>query len=191
MDFTFDPSLKLYVYLADAAFLGFAALALLGGVIATGAKRLIHAVLGLITSLVGVAGLYVYLGTHFIAAMQILIYVGAVSISLIFAVMLARTPEQETKDPQRFPIKVATGMVVALFAGLVLGSAVLGTPWVPSTASAPALAAGITNGSITHVGYRLLTDYALVFELISLVLLVAIVGSVVLARQGRGTPGGS
>jgi NADH-quinone oxidoreductase subunit J len=191
MDFTFDPSLKFYVQLADVAFLGFAALALLGGVIATGAKRLIHAVLGLITSLVGVAGLYVYLGTHFIAAMQILIYVGAVSISLTFAVMLARPPKEAAKDPKRLPAKIATGMVVALFAGLVLGSAVMGTDWAPSGAAAPALAEGMVNGSIAHVGYRLLTDYALVFEMISLVLLVAIVGSVVLARQGRGTPGGS
>ena len=48
----------------------------------------------------------------------------------------------------------------------------------------------LKKGSIQQVGERLLTDYALVFELISLVLLVAIVGSVVLARQGRGTPGG-
>ena len=191
MDFTFDPSLKFYVHLADVAFLGFAALALLGGIIATGAKRLIHAVLGLITSLVGVAGLYVYLGTHFIAAMQILIYVGAVSISLTFAVMLARPPQSAEKGPKWAPTKVAAGMVVALFAGLVLGTTVLSTPWTPSTAAAPVLVEGITNGSIAHVGYRLLTDYALVFEMISLVLLVAIVGSVVLARQGRGTPGGS
>jgi len=94
MNVTFDPSLKLYVYLADAAFVGFALLALLGGVVAVGAKRLIHAVLGLATSLIGVAGLYVYLGTHFIAAMQILIYVGAVCISLTFAVMLARPPSE-------------------------------------------------------------------------------------------------
>lgn len=191
MDFTFDPSLSFYVHLADAAFLGFAALSLLGGVIATGARQLIHAVLGLITCLVGVAGLYVYLGTHFIAAMQILIYVGAVSISLTFAVMLARPPKEMDETPQRGALKVATGVAVALFAGLVLGSAVLGTQWLPSTAAAPALATGIANGSIAHVGYRLLTDYALVFELISLVLLVAIIGSVVLARQGRGTPGGS
>ena len=191
MDFTFDPSLKFYVQLADVAFLGFAALSLIGGIIATGARRLIHAVLGLITSMVGVAGLYVYLGTHFIAAMQILIYVGAVSISLVFAVMLARPPREEEQAPRRLPTKVASGMVVALFAGLVLGSAVLSTDWTPSTAAAPVLAAGIANGSIAHVGYRLLTDYALVFELISLVLLVAIIGSVVLARQGRGTPGGS
>ena len=183
MDFSFDPDLKLYVYLADAAFVGFAALTLLGGVIATGAKQLIHAVLGLITALVGVAGLYAYLGTHFLAAMQILIYVGAVSISLTFAVMLARPPKEAEKAPLLTSTKVATGLVVALFSTLVLGTVVLSTDWVPAGKV-------VKEGSIQQVGERLLTDYALGFELISLVLLVAIVGSVVLARQGRGTPGG-
>ncbi len=184
MNFTFDPSLKLYVHLADAAFVGFALLALLGGVVAVGAKRLIHAVLGLATSLVGVAGLYVYLGTHFIAAMQILIYVGAVCVSLTFAVMLARPPSEAERNPLIVPTKVGAGFVVALFAGLVLGSAVLSTHWEAAAEIAP------NSGSIEAVGMRLLTSYAFVFELISLVLLVAIVGSVVLARRGRGTPGG-
>lgn len=182
MSFTFDPSLKFYVHLADAAFAGFALLALLGGVVAVGARQLIHAVLGLATSLVGVAGVYVYLGSHFLAAMQVLIYVGAVCVSLIFAVMLARPPSEAARSPLLVPAKVWTGFVVALFAGLVLGTHVLGTPW---TASATTV-----EGTIRQVGERLLTSYALVFELISVVLLVAIVGSVVLARRGRGTSGG-
>jgi NADH-quinone oxidoreductase subunit J len=182
MNYAFDPSLRLYVYLADAAFVGFAALALVGGIAAVGARRIIHAVLGLATSLVGVAGLYVYLGTHFIAAMQILIYVGAVCISLIFAVMLARPPSEAENSPLLVPTKVGTGFVVALFAALVLGSAVLRTQWTAADT--------VVEGTITQVGERLLTNYALVFELISLILLVAIVGSVVLASRGRGTRGG-
>jgi NADH-quinone oxidoreductase subunit J len=183
MNYAFDPKLALYVHLADAAFVGFALLSLLGGIVAVGAKKLIHAVLGLITSLVGVAGLYVYLGTHFIAAMQILIYVGAVCISIVFAVMLARTPLEQEKTPLRLPGKIAAGFVVALFVGLVLGTPVLSTRWVPA-------AAVTVDASAKNVGIRLLTSYAFVFELISLVLLVAIIGSVVLARRGRGTPGG-
>lgn len=183
MTYTFDPALAFYVHIADIAFLGFVILALLGGAIAVGAKMLIHNVLGLIMSLVGVAGLYVYLGTHFIAAMQILIYVGAVCISLVFAVMLARTPSEEEAQPLRLPVKIAAGFVVALFVGLVLGTAVMSAPWTP--------AATVTvDASTLEVGKRLLTSYAFVFELISLVLLVAIVGSVVLARRGRGTTGG-
>ena len=183
MNYTFDPKLALYVHLADAAFVGFALITLMGGVIAVGAKKLIHAVLGLILSLVGVAGLYVYLGSPFLAAMQILIYVGAVCISIVFAVMLARTPHEQEQQPLRLPGKITAGFVVARFSGLVLGTAVVSTHWVP------AAIVGI-DGTPRDIGVRLLTRYAFVFELISLVLLVAIVGSVVLARRGRGTPGG-
>ncbi|NTU60271.1 MAG: NADH-quinone oxidoreductase subunit J [Deltaproteobacteria bacterium] len=182
MNYTFDPKLAFYVHLADAAFVGFALLALVGGVIAVGAKKLIHAVLGLITSLVGVAGLYVYLGSHFLAAMQILIYVGAVCISLVFAVMLARTPQEEEANPLRLPGKIGAGFTVALFVGLVLGQAVVRWPWKAS--------AVVVDAATKNVGTRLLTSYAFVFELISLVLLVAIIGSVVLARHGRGRPAG-
>ncbi len=183
MNFTFDPAMSWYIYFADLAFVAFAAVALFGGVVAVSARRLIHAVLGLITSLVGVAGIYVYLGTHFIAAMQILIYVGAVSISITFAVMLARPPSEAEEDPKIVPGKVIAGLCVALFAALVLGITVLGTHW---TAEPTRVA-----GSIAEVGERLLTSYAFVFEMISLVLLVAIVGSVVLARRGRGPAGGN
>ncbi|GAB4275143.1 MAG: NADH-quinone oxidoreductase subunit J [Deferrisomatales bacterium] len=182
MDFSFDPSLRVFVLLADVAFLGFAALALLGAVVAVASKWLIHAVLGLATSLVGVAGMYVYLGTHFIAAMQVLIYVGAVCISLTFAVMLARPWSEAKQDPRLGPTKVGTGLVVALFAALVLGTTVFHTRWSAAQTR--------VEGTIAQVGERLLTQYAFVFELISLVLLVAIVGSVVLAKRGRGTPGG-
>lgn len=184
MSFTFDPSLRLYVYLADAAFVGFAVLTLWGGVVAVGARQLIHAVLGLVTSLVGVAGLYAYLGTHFLAAMQILIYVGAVCISLVFAVMLARPPSDADARPAGAWAKMGTGFVVALFAGLVLGTAVLKTPWAQYQQPTE------VAGTIHEVGRGLLTNYGLVFELISLVLLVAIVGSVALARHSRGTSGG-
>ncbi len=182
MNFTFDPALSPYIYFADLAFVGFAAVALFGGVVAVGAKRLIHAVLGLVTSLVGVAGLYVYLGTHFIAAMQILIYVGAVSISITFAVMLARPPSEAEKDPGLAPGKLVAGATVALFSAVVLGAVVLGHPWRARPTR--------VEGTIFQVGEGLLTRYAFVFELISLVLLVAIVGSVVLARRGRRPTGG-
>ncbi|RMG89328.1 MAG: NADH-quinone oxidoreductase subunit J [Candidatus Dadabacteria bacterium] len=182
MTFTFDPSLSLYIHLADAAFVGFVFLALAGGVVAVGARRLIHAVLGLATSLVGVAGLYVYLGTHFIAAMQILIYVGAVCISIVFAVMLARPPSEAEKDPRLVPGKIVAGVGVGLFAALVLGSAVFATRWQAQPTA--------VEGTIHQVGEGLLTRYAFAFELISLVLLVAIVGSVVLARRGRRPAGG-
>lgn len=182
MDFAFNPDLKFYVMLADIAFFAFVAMALLGGIVAVGAKQLIHAVLGLVLSLAGVAGLYVYLGNHFIAAMQILIYVGAVSISMAFAVMLARTPHEEKLNPMRSAIKIASGALVGLGSAYVVGRAVLAHAWV----KAPEI---VSQGTLQDIGEGLLTRYVLVFELISLVLLVAIAGAVVVAQRGRGTSG--
>ena len=184
MDFVFNADMQSYVILAYIAFIAFIAMTLLGAICAVGAKQLIHAVLGLILSLVGMAGLYVYLGNHFIAAMQILIYVGAVSISMVFAVMLARPPEDAKASPMRYAPKVAAGALVGLFSAFVVGKSVLEHHWQKANEV-------ISQGTIHEVGVKLLTEYVLVFELISLVLLVAIIGSVVVAKRGRGTIGES
>jgi NADH:ubiquinone oxidoreductase subunit 6 (subunit J) len=183
MGYNFPSELQTYVDIADAAFILFAAIAVVGGIIAVGAKQLIHAVLGLVLSLFGVAGLYVYLGNQFIAAMQILIYVGAVAISLVFAVMLARPPREMAAHPMRLPAKIAAGALVGLFAAVIVGRPVVQHLWRKADT--------VTNaGTIPQVGEVLLTRYMLAFELISVVLLVAIIGSVVVAKRGRGTPQG-
>ncbi len=178
MDFTFATEQKFLVLIADIAFVGFIVATLFGGIVAVGARQLIHAVLGLIMSLMGVAGLYVYLGNHFIAAMQILIYVGAVSISMVFAVMLARPPEDAKAKPLMFATKIGSGAVIALFAAFVVGRAVIAHPWVKA-------ATVVKEGTIRQIGENLLTTNVFVFELISLVLLVAITGSVIIAKRGR------
>ena len=182
MNVAFNPSLELYVRMADVAFVLFVLTTLIGAVIAVGAKQLIHAVLGLILCLAGVAGLYIYLGNPFIAMMQVLIYIGAVSISLVFAVMLARPPALAKDEPLRFPTKVATGFIVGLFAAFVIGRNVMQYKWESAEKV-------ISTGTVAEVGKGLLTTNILAFELISLVLLVAIVGSVVVARRGRGLHG--
>lgn len=179
MNVAFNPDLLFYVRLADAAFVIFILTTLVGGVIAVGSKQLIHAVLGLILSLAGVAGLYVYLGNPFIAMMQVLIYIGAVSISLVFAVMLARPPSVAHDQPLRFPAKLATGFLIGIFAAFVIGRAVLNHPWKVAENV-------LYTGTVEEIGKNLLTTNVLAFELISLVLLVAIVGSVVVAKRGRG-----
>lgn len=179
MNANFSPDLSLYVTLADASFIVFVLATLAGAILAVGTRQLIHAVLGLILSLAGVAGLYVYLGNPFIAMMQVLIYIGAVSISLVFAVMLARPPQLARENPMRFPAKLATGLIVGLFAAFVVGREVLANHWVAAEKV-------VSTGTVPEIGKNLLTSNVLAFELISLVLLVAITGSVVVARRGRG-----
>ena len=154
----------------------------LGAVIATHSERLIRAVTGLAICFIGVAGLYYYLNSPFVALMEMLIYVGAVCVTIVFAVMLADPkPEVEVGKGSIFagPLSFAVGLM--LFWGL---SSLAGkTAWIMP-------AERVNDGSIEEVGKALLSNYSMVFELISIVLLVAIVGALVLARQGRSRTGG-
>jgi NADH:ubiquinone oxidoreductase subunit 6 (subunit J) len=154
----------------------------LGAVIATHSERLIRAVTGLAICFIGVAGLYYYLNSPFVALMEMLIYVGAVCVTIVFAVMLADpNPDCEPSKSSVFTGPLSFALGIMLFWGL---SALAGkTAWI--------LPSGRMNeGTLKQVGISLLTKYSMVFELISLVLLLAIIGALVLARQGRTRTGG-
>lgn len=163
--------------LSGLLFLGFIGLTLAGALIAVSARRLIRSVAGLALSFLGVAGLYYYLNSPFVALMQILIYVGAVCVTIIFAVMLADSSELKRitrRNVLAGPLAfLAAGLLVWALAGLALK-----TEWFSSIY--------LTNwGKMDDLGQSLLTTYSMSFELISVVLLVAVVGSLVLARAGR------
>ena len=163
--------------LSGLLFLGIVALTLTGGFIAVQARRLIRAVAGLALCFIGVAGLYYYLNGTFVALMEILIYVGAVCVTIVFAVMLA------SPDPDK-DVGPGNALVggVSLFVGAMLfwglSALALKTMW-------PVGAAKVNNGSMHEIGISLLSRTSMVFELISVVLLVAIIGALVLARSGR------
>jgi len=154
----------------------------LGAVIATHSERLIRAVTGLAICFIGLAGLYYYLHSPYVAMMEMLIYVGAVCVTIVFAVMLADPkPEIEAGKGSIFAGPLSFSLGIMLFWGLsTLASK---TAWVLPTAR-------INDGSLEEVGKSLLSNYSMVFELISVVLLVAIMGALVLARHGRTRTGG-
>ncbi len=150
-----------------------------GGLIAVLAKRIIRAVCGLALCSVGLAGLYYFLNSPFLALMEILIYIGAVCVTIIFAVMLAE-PDEPAPEKRRTGYWLWTAGAVAVSAAVFWGLARLGTggPWVAPDER-------LNDGSLEEVGKALLTTYSMAFELISLVLLVAILGALVIARGGR------
>ena len=163
--------------LSGLLFFAFLGITLAGALVATSARSLIRSVAGLALCFLGVAGLYYYLNSPFVALMQILIYVGAICVTIIFAVMLAESSElkQVTRrnalvGPLAF---LVSGLLVFALAGLALK-----TEWL----AAPCL---VNRGTVEDLGQSLLTTYSMSFELISVVLLVAVVGSLVLARHGR------
>uniref|UniRef100_A0A7C4EHV9 NADH-quinone oxidoreductase subunit J n=1 Tax=Fundidesulfovibrio putealis TaxID=270496 RepID=A0A7C4EHV9_9BACT len=162
--------------LSGVVFLVFVAATVAGALIATNARRLIRSVAGLALAFVGVAGIYYYLGSPFVALMQVLIYVGAVCVTIIFAIMLAETTESKLLA-SRSPFFIGLGVVAS--AAIVWALWALGreTPWKP--------AASQSGGGVEELGKSLLTSYGMSFELISVVLLVAIIGALVLARRGR------
>lgn len=162
---------------------GIAVAATIGGaLLAVLSHRIIRGVCGLALCSIGLAGLFYFLNSPFLALMQILIYVGAVCITIIFAVMLAE-PDEPPNGTSR-AITRSWDAVAGLVGGLVCAGLVwlaLRTPWpVPATRTG--------DGSVPAIGNALLTTFSLAFELISLVLLVAILGALVLARAGRTRP---
>lgn len=170
-----SPSLFSVEGLAGVVFLVMVAMTVIGGLIACNSERLVRCVAGLIVCFVGVAGLYFFLNSPFVAMMQILIYVGAVAVTISFAIMLAAPEEQKKQNTSVLtgPIGIATSAIlVAAFSILSFK-----TTWT----SQPK----INDGSLKTIGVQLLTNYTLVFEVISIVLLIAILGALVIARKGR------
>ena len=163
--------------LAGVVFLGLVVATVAGALVAVCAKRLVRCVAGLSLSFTGVAGLYYFLNSPFVALMELLIYVGAVCVAIIFAVMLAEPRAEE---------KVGKGSGLGAVFGVIAGGIVFfGLRKVAITSHWNAATTKINNGSLTEVGSSLMTSYSMVFELISVVLLVAIIGALVLAHTGR------
>jgi NADH-quinone oxidoreductase subunit J len=147
-----------------------------GAVIAVYTRNILHSVLGLAFALAGVAGLYLYLGSFFMAMMQLLIYVGAITIAIVFAIMLSRPLHLEV--PKRRPAKVILGCAASGIVFVSLVSVAFKTTWTPA-------AERVDDWSVVTIGHLLLTRYDLVFEVISLVLLVAIIGAILTAGFSR------
>jgi NADH-quinone oxidoreductase subunit J len=137
-------------------------------------KNLFHSALFLILSFVGVAGLYILLEAGFLAAVQILVYVGAISILIIFAIMLTR--RLMAKDLVQRNAQWGISGLVALLLFAVLGFVLLRVDW-------PVVGGDVSAESISILGQELMGTYALPFEVASVLLLVALVGSIIIARE--------
>jgi NADH:ubiquinone oxidoreductase subunit 6 (subunit J) len=163
--------------LSGVVFLTFSAITLLGALAATFSKRLIRSVSGLALCFVGMAGLYYYLHSPFLALMQIVIYVGAICIMIMFTMMLA-----EPRENKNFTTVGAVFSLLGLIGCLLMATGLIvlvGTsPW-PLPRRYAAIA------TLQEIGRDLLNQHGLVFELISGVLLIAIIGAVLIARSGR------
>lgn len=125
---------------------------------------------------VSMAGMYILLNASFVAAAQVLVYVGAVNVLILFGIMLVNKRQSFAPIPRAWVGKVATAAVcLGLFA--LLATTVFGTPWAIST-STPA-----GDQAIILIGKHFFSDFLLPFELASVLLLMALVGAIILARR--------
>jgi NADH-quinone oxidoreductase subunit J len=165
---------------ATAVTIALAALALLGALLAVGLRSIFHNILGFALAMLGVAGIFLGLGADFVAAVFILVYVGAVAIAMVYAVMLSHPLDQPPVP--RSVAKILAATIVAAVAGAALWRIMRGAAWRGG-------AWGEATVTAADVGRRFLTDYVLAFELVSLLLVVAMMGAVLVARRtgpGRG-----
>lgn len=126
---------------------------------------------------ISISGFYILLNADFVAAAQILIYVGAINVLILFAIMLVNKREDFSQMSRRWLRQGSTALVCfGLFA--LLGTMVLVTPWNISTVS-PAL----VGNSVVAIAKHFFSDFLLPFELASVLLLIAMIGAIVLARR--------
>ena len=166
-------------YFISACILGFAVL-----VITT--RDTVHSVLFLVLDFLFVAALYVLLGAPFLAAIQILVYAGGIVVLYLFVVMLVnlKRPPEAHSDPHRqtrwgFALSVA---VLVELAAVAAYSRVSPAPPLVAAAAAAAPAMPVT-GNTEQVGWLLYTSYLIPFEIASMLLLVAMIGAIVLAKR--------
>ena len=158
--------------MSESLFVIAAILALGGGIGVVATRNVVHAALFLLLSLVAVAGLYLLVFAEFLALVQVLIYGGAIIIVLLFAIMLTRSQEYpRISDNPQWPLAIVAGL--AMFG--VLAAAFLWKTPPDSEAKGPGL---------TILGDSLFREWALPFEVVSLVLLVALIGAIIIAQAG-------
>jgi NADH-quinone oxidoreductase subunit J len=161
-------------YVISALILGFAVL-----VVST--KNTVHAVLFLVLNFLAVAALYVLLTAQFLAVIQVLVYAGGIVVLYLFVVMLVnlKRPPEDHSAPQRRPWLgfVLSGAVLAQLAAILLWGG-FGT-----AASSAAQMSDLALNNVERVGMLLYTDYLVPFEVASMLLLVAMVGAIILAKR--------
>ena len=163
------------------AFYVFGAIAVVASLLVIAQRNPIYSVLLLIASFGALSGLYVLLQAPFVAVIQIIVYAGAIMVLFLFVVMLLNAPHEDTDYDERVhpllrpgPMRVGAALAVLLAIELwwALGR----------NGETGALPSGAVT-SVAQIGRSLFTDYAFPFEVTSILILVAMVGAVVLARK--------
>lgn len=155
-------------------FFALAAVAIISAIAVVTSRNLFHAVMILGGFLLSIAGFYFLLDADFVGIMQVFVYVGGVIVVMLFGIML--TPhEANISNSAKLQQKLATYLAVAAFVGL-LGLMFIRTTFVTSSAEP-------VKDTVSLAGKLFMTNYVLPFEIISILLLAALIGAIVVARK--------
>jgi NADH:ubiquinone oxidoreductase subunit 6 (subunit J) len=145
-----------------------------GGLAVVTLRNVIHSAIAMMVCFGSLAGMYALLGAPIVAAAQVLIYLGAISVLILFAIMLTQAGDANLPAPfhQQLPFAILTAVAMV---GLV-GWAILRTDW-------PTAGSAVVAAAVDSIATAVFTTYALPFEIISLLLLAAIIGAIFLARR--------
>ena len=159
----------------NIAFIVFAIIIISGAVLMLSFTKVVHMVISLAAVFLGLAGLYVLLQAEFVAFVQVLIYAGAVTILMIFGIMMTRREQEEATETDR-PVHHGFLLigVVALFALLFFSI---------QRAAFPGGTFNPGENNTALIGGRLFTEFVIPFELLSVLLTVAFIGAVILAKR--------
>ncbi len=155
------------------AFFVFSIICIFASVMVMEARKVFHAALYLALLFAAIAGIYILLTAEFIAAIQVLIYAGAVVVLILFAIVLTRHQKDKTEISMKglmLRIALVVGFIIILLQPL------LKTPWPADLIQFPSL-------NTYSIGYSLFTDYVIPFEVVSLALLAALIGAVYISRR--------
>ena len=160
----------------DALFVLLAGTMLASGLAVVLMRDIIRCGLAMMVCFAALAGIYVMAGAPLVAAAQVLVYIGAISVLVLFAIMLTQTkaaPSSLVFQTQAFPAAIASAILA-----LLIAITVASTDW-PATGTRMATSA-------TALATALFNDYILAFEVVSVLLLAAVIGGVFLAKRERG-----
>lgn len=163
--------------MADILFAFFWCVCAFFGLMAVIHPKPVYNAISMAIAIIGLAAIYIFLGYDFMAALQILVYFGAISVAIIFVVMLSPLARQGEERPR-------TGKVLAGGAAALTFLAVFAT-LLYGRFGAASLDLNRKTATMKQIGRLLATRYAIPFELISVVLLVAILGAIILARKEK------
>ena len=158
----------------DALFVVLATLMLVAAILVVTLRDIIRCALALIACFSALAGLYVLLGAPLVAGAQVLVYIGAIAVLILFAVMLT----QAKAAPARlvFQTQAIPAAIAAVVLAVLIGLAAVATDWGE-------LGRRVATGT-DALAALLFSDYVLPFEIVSVLLLLAVIGGVYLARRG-------